>query len=156
MANTDPTVTEMPVDPGPGTMPTYRLLLEWLDAEITGLDTAQLDFDDDHPDREWMWWSIRRQVSHIAWDSLVFTHRRCASLLWPDGNDPEQAMQFAQDEVTVEEGTGHQRLLLERGRSTHWPGAGVPGTACQGVQHNYSHGSRARKDPRPGVAPGRA
>jgi hypothetical protein len=36
-----------------------------------------------------MWWSIRRQVSHIAWDSLVFTHRRCGALLWPDGNDPQ-------------------------------------------------------------------
>lgn len=88
MAPTDPTVTEMPADPGPGTMPTYRLLLEWLDAEIAGLDTAQLDFDDDHPDREWMWWSIRRQASHMAWDSLVFPHRRCAELLWPDGDVP--------------------------------------------------------------------
>ena len=36
-----------------------------------------------------MWWSIRRQVSHMAWDSLVFPRRRCAELLWPDGDVPE-------------------------------------------------------------------
>ena len=89
MALIDPTVREMPVDPAPGTMPPYGLLPVWLRAEVAGLTTEQLDLDDLSPDREWMWWSIRRQVSHIGWDVLVFTHRRCASLLWPDGNDPQ-------------------------------------------------------------------
>jgi hypothetical protein len=89
MAPTDPQITEMPADPASGTMPTYRLLLDWLKPEIAGLATAELDFDDDHPDREWMWWSIRRQVSHMAWDSLIFPRRRCVDLLWPDGNVPE-------------------------------------------------------------------
>ena len=88
MAPTDPTVTEMPTDETPGVMPTYRLLLDWLGPELAGLTDVQLDFDDQHPDREWMWWSIRRQVSHMAWDSLVFPRRRCASLLWPDGEIP--------------------------------------------------------------------
>lgn len=88
MAHTSPDVVEMPVDPGPGTMPTYSLLLDWTRAETEGLTDAQLDYDDTHPDREWMWWSIRRQVSHIAWDALVFTRRRCGRLLWPDGNEP--------------------------------------------------------------------
>ena len=78
----------MPEDPGIGAMPPYRRLIEWLEAELVGLSTEQLDFDNRSPETEWMWWSIRRQVSHIAWDALVFTHRRCAHLLWPDGDEP--------------------------------------------------------------------
>ena len=89
MAHVDYDIVEMPEDPTPGTMPPYRRLVEWVQAETEGLTDAQLDLDDTSPDKEWMWWSIRRQVSHIAWDALVFTHKRCASLLWPDGNDPE-------------------------------------------------------------------
>ena len=89
MAPTSADVVEMPVDPGPGTMPTYSLLLDWLEPELAGLTGAQLDFCDPHPEREWMWWSIRRQVSHVAWDCLVFCRRRCADLLWPDGDVPE-------------------------------------------------------------------
>ncbi len=89
MARVDPTVLEMPGDVAAGLMPHYGPVLDWLRAELDGLSEAQLDFDDRSPDREWMWWSIRRQLSHIGWDSLVFTHRRCASLLWPDGEDPQ-------------------------------------------------------------------
>lgn len=89
MALVDPNILEMPESPDSGAMPPYRQLVDWVEAEAAGLTTAQLDFDDTHPDREWMWWSIRRQVSHIAWDALVFTYRRCASMLWPNGNAPE-------------------------------------------------------------------
>ncbi|MEM8922754.1 MAG: hypothetical protein AAGD35_04560 [Actinomycetota bacterium] len=89
MAPTSPSVVEMPVDPAAGTMPTYDLILRWLEPELAGLTDEQLDLDDRHPDREWMWWSIRRQVSHMAWDSLIFPNRRCAPLLWPDGAVPD-------------------------------------------------------------------
>jgi hypothetical protein len=89
MALVDPDIVEMPNDPASGAMPPYRRLVEWLQAETAGLTTAQLDFDDTSPDKEWMWWSIRRQISHISWDALVFTHRRCGKLLWPDGDEPE-------------------------------------------------------------------
>lgn len=89
MAPTSRAVFEMPEDPASGTMPTYDLLLDWLLPELEDLTTAQLDFDDLHPDREWMWWSIRRQVSHMAWDSLIFPYRRCADFLWPDGTAEE-------------------------------------------------------------------
>ncbi|MEL7156469.1 MAG: hypothetical protein AAFN30_07715 [Actinomycetota bacterium] len=89
MAPTSPDVVEMPTDPGPGTMPSYGLLLDWLRPELDGLTDSQLDHDDLHPDREWMWWSIRRQVSHMAWDSLIFPYRRCRELLWPDGDVPD-------------------------------------------------------------------
>ena len=89
MAPTSPDVVEMPSDPSSGVMPTYSLLLDWLEPELEGLTSEQLDFDDLHPDREWLWWSIRRQVSHLAWDALIFPYRRCAELLWPDGGVPE-------------------------------------------------------------------
>ncbi len=88
MAHIDPAVLEMPEDPSLGIMPYYPHLLDWIRAETAGLDDEVLDFDDQSPDREWMWWSIRRQVSHVAWDALVFTHRRCSHLLWPDGDEP--------------------------------------------------------------------
>ena len=89
MAPTSPDIVEMPTEPDSGFMPTYNLLVAWVEAEVHGLTTEQLDFDDRHPDREWMWWSIRRQVSHMAWDSLIFPHRRCNQFLWPDGQIPE-------------------------------------------------------------------
>jgi hypothetical protein len=88
MAPTDPTVVEMPADPALATMPTYALLGRWVRQELVGLTPDQLDWDDQRPDREWAWWSIRRQVSHMAWDVLVFSHRRCAGLLWPHGDVP--------------------------------------------------------------------
>jgi hypothetical protein len=82
-------LVEMPDDPAEGAMPPYRRLVEWVEAEVAGLTDNQLDLDDLSHDKEWMWWSIRRQVSHIAWDALIFSHRRCAHLLWPDGDEPE-------------------------------------------------------------------
>jgi hypothetical protein len=88
MARVDPTILEMPEDMASGAMPYYPHLFTWAKAEAEGLSEVHLDFADHHPDREWMWWSIRRQVSHMAWDALVFPHRRCAKFLWPDGNAP--------------------------------------------------------------------
>lgn len=88
MARVDPAILEMPEDVAAGAMPYYPHLLTWVTAEVAGLTETQLDFADTHAEREWMWWSIRRQVSHMAWDALVFSHRRCATLLWPDGHVP--------------------------------------------------------------------
>ncbi len=89
MALVDYDIIEMPEDPAIGAMPPYRRLKEWIEIEVAGLTDEQLDFDNTSPETEWMWWSIRRQVSHIGWDALVFPHRRCAHLLWPDGDEPE-------------------------------------------------------------------
>ena len=89
MTLVDHDIVEMPESPATGAMPPYRRLVDWVRAETDGLTSDQLDFDDTSADNEWMWWSIRRQVSHIAWDALVFTHRRCGHLLWPDGDEPE-------------------------------------------------------------------
>jgi hypothetical protein len=89
MALVDPSIVEMPDDPSVGAMPHYQHLVEWTRAEVDGLTDAQLDLDDLSPDKEWMWWSIRRQVSHMAWDALIFSYRRCASLLFPDTDPPE-------------------------------------------------------------------
>ncbi len=86
MALVDPQLLEMPADPSVGAMPNYATVIDWIVAEAAGLSAEQLDFDSLDRDKEWMWWSIRRQISHIAWDALVFTRRRCAPFLWPDGN----------------------------------------------------------------------
>ena len=88
MALVDRNIVEMPDDEAIGAMPPYGRLIEWIETEVAGLTDEQLDFDDLSPENEWMWWSVRRQVSHIGWDALVFTSRRCGSLLWPDGDVP--------------------------------------------------------------------
>ena len=85
----DSSIVEMPADESLGAMPPYGRIVEWLKLEVEGLSATELDYDDLSPDKEWMWWSIRRQVSHIAWDALVFTSRRCGHLLWPDDQVPE-------------------------------------------------------------------
>ncbi|MEM7091445.1 MAG: hypothetical protein AAF567_00475 [Actinomycetota bacterium] len=88
MAAVDHVIVEMPQDPALGLLPPYRRLIEWTEIEVAGLTDEQLDLDDLAPDKEWMWWSIRRQVSHMAWDALCFTVRRCGHFLWPDGDVP--------------------------------------------------------------------
>jgi len=88
MAHVDQNIVEMPDDESVAVMPPYRRLIDWIQTEVAGLTDEQLDFDDLSPENEWMWWSIRRQVSHIGWDALVFTSRRCGRLLWPDGDVP--------------------------------------------------------------------
>lgn len=89
MALTSPDILEMPVSPATGAMPWYQHIVDWVEAEAAGLSTDQLDFHDGSPEKEWMWWSCRTQISHIAWDALVFTKRRAGHLLWPDGDVPE-------------------------------------------------------------------
>ena len=89
MALTRADIIEMPADETSGAMPWYPHIATWVEAEIAGLTDEQLDFHDPSPEREWMWWSCRRQVSHIAWDALVFTKRRAGHLLWPIEATPE-------------------------------------------------------------------
>lgn len=75
-------------DPDVVVWPDYQQFYGWLRQETAGLSDAHLDFDSQDPAQEWMWWSIRRQVSHIACLALVFPYRRCHAFLWPDGNIP--------------------------------------------------------------------
>ena len=56
--------------------------------EVHGLSEAQLNFDSEEPGHEWMQWSIRRQLSHVAWIHLAVMHRRFRTFLWPDGKIP--------------------------------------------------------------------
>ena len=89
MALTRSDILEMPDSPESGAMPWYPHIAEWVEAELAGLSDDQLDFHDLAPENEWMWWSCRTQISHIAWDALVFTKRRAGHLLWPDGDIPQ-------------------------------------------------------------------
>jgi hypothetical protein len=75
-------------DPNVVTWPDYQEFYRWLCQEVDGLTEEALDFDSQDPAQEWMWWSIRRQVSHMAWDLLIVMYRRCHMFLWPDGNIP--------------------------------------------------------------------
>lgn len=75
-------------DPAVVVWPDYQEFYRWLREETSGLTDACLDFDSQNPEQEWMWWSIRRQMSHIACVLLVFSYRRCHTFLWPDGNIP--------------------------------------------------------------------
>ncbi len=75
-------------DPNIVVWPNYQEFYQWLCQEVDGLTDTQLDFDSQDPTQEWMWWSSRRQVSHIAWVLLIVMHRRCHMFLWPDGNIP--------------------------------------------------------------------
>ena len=45
--------------------PDFQEFYRWLCQEVDGLTDAELDFDSHDPAHEWMWWSIRRQVSHM-------------------------------------------------------------------------------------------
>lgn len=111
MARVEHHLVEMPAEETIAAMPPYRRLIDWIEAEVDGLTDEQLDLDDDHPDNEWMWWSIRRQVSHIAWDSLVFTSRRCGALLWPDGDVPNPIVW--EDHLMTASGPKWDRVLDE-------------------------------------------
>ena len=76
----------MHTDPAIVVWPDYREFYRWVAQEVDGLSDSKLDFD--APEPEWMQWSIRRQVSHIAWVMLSVMHRRFHAFLWPDGNIP--------------------------------------------------------------------
>ncbi len=114
MALVEHDIVEMPEDETVGAMPPYRRLLGWVTDEVDGLTDEQLDLDDLSPEKEWMWWSIRRQVSHIAWDSLIFTRRRCEALLWPDGQVPDT---IAWEDHYMKPDAPHDRVLDE---SLYW------------------------------------
>jgi len=78
----------MHADPAVVVWPDYQEFYTWLCREVDGLSDTQLDLDAQDPTQEWMWWSIRRQVSHMAWDLLIVMYKRCRMFLWPDGNLP--------------------------------------------------------------------
>src|SRR4030095_16812460 len=75
-------------DPQVVIWPDYQEFYRWLCQEVDGLTDAELDFDSHDPAHEWLWGSIRRQVSHMARDLLIVMYRRCHMVLWPDGNIP--------------------------------------------------------------------
>src|SRR2546423_10162227 len=72
-------------DPQVVIWPDYQEFNRWLCQEVDGLTDAELDFDSHDPAHEWMWWSIRRQVSHMAWDLLIVMYRRRPKFLSSGG-----------------------------------------------------------------------
>jgi len=59
----------------------------WYRAEVHGLTEAQLDFAVPAPAPEWLWWSIRRQTSHIARVFFLWLFSLWENRLW-DGAPP--------------------------------------------------------------------
>ena len=73
-------------DRSPGTVlfPEYNGLYELITREVEGLTDAQLDFSS----AQWAWaaWSIRRQLSHMAFATYWWLVVRWGATLFPDGN----------------------------------------------------------------------
>lgn len=67
--------------------PAWDSMGPWYRAEVGGLSDAQLDFDAQDPDQEWMWWSIRRQTSHVAAMLFRWLFMRWGETLW-EGKAP--------------------------------------------------------------------
>ena len=79
------------VGPSPGSaltlVPGVADIGPWYCREVQGLTEAQLDFATPAPAPEWLWWSIRRQASHMArvcflWWFVIWDDR-----VW-DGHPP--------------------------------------------------------------------
>jgi hypothetical protein len=67
--------------------PAWDSMGPWYRAEVEGLSDAQLDFDSQAPAQEWMWWSIRRQTSHVAAMLFRWLFMRWGDALW-EGTAP--------------------------------------------------------------------
>ena len=79
-------MTEPITETSPGSIlfPEYDSLYDLIEAEVSGLSDAELDFESDR--WEWAAWSIHRQLSHMA--SLVYRWLiiRWGDTLFPDGD----------------------------------------------------------------------
>jgi hypothetical protein len=99
--------TQIITDHSPGTVlfPEYNGLYELIAREVEGLTDAQLDFSS----AQWAWtaWSIRRQLSHMAFASYFWLLVRWGATLFPDGN-------HGIDDVQGLTASGFDRCLDER------------------------------------------
>jgi hypothetical protein len=99
--------TQIITDRSPGTalFPEYHGLYELITREVEGLTDAQLDFSS----AQWAWaaWSIRRQLSHMAFASYFWLLVRWGATLFPDGN-------HGVDDVQALTAPGFDRCLDER------------------------------------------
>jgi hypothetical protein len=70
--------------PGLTLFPEYQQLYDLVAAEIVPLTAAQLDFSSS----QWAWaeWSIRRQLSHMAFAMYTWLLARWGTTLFPDNN----------------------------------------------------------------------
>jgi hypothetical protein len=70
-------------DDAPGSVlsPEYPMLYDWVAREVEGLTEAQLDFSSNR----WAWaeWSIRRQLSHMAFAIYMWLLVRWGNVLFP-------------------------------------------------------------------------
>lgn len=73
---------------GASLFPNYAMVLNWYAREVEGLTDAQLDFHDDR--EEWSMWSIRRQVSHVAFAHFRWLYGPWAPIAFkPEDRLPE-------------------------------------------------------------------
>jgi hypothetical protein len=80
--------------PSPGSartlLPGLHDLGPWYRAEVHGLTEAQLDFATPAPAPEWLWWSIRRQASHMARVCFLWWFVIWGDRLWEGQPPPVQ------------------------------------------------------------------
>jgi hypothetical protein len=69
--------------PGSELLPEFANLYDLIAGEVNGLTDTQLDFRSERWD--WATWSIRQQVSHIAYAIYGWLLRRLGNTLFPDG-----------------------------------------------------------------------
>lgn len=95
--------------------PSYPEVPGWYAREVKGLTEDQLDFDGDR--EEWMRWSIRRQVSHVAYAHFSWLLLRWAPMVFrPEDRLPEFDAEAAAryDRRFDEETHGPMDRLLSR------------------------------------------
>ena len=67
--------------------PEYEHLYTWMRQEVEGLTDEQLDWDDES--QEWSKWSIRRQISHVAYAHFFQMVLAWGNLFFQDREKPQ-------------------------------------------------------------------
>ncbi|MEE9275805.1 MAG: hypothetical protein V3V62_10895 [bacterium] len=82
-------MSQDPATPGRTLFPEYAALPGIFAEEVAGLSEEQLGRR--RPEKSWGGWSIREQVSHVAWIPYLIFLGNWSDVLFPEGPPPEAA-----------------------------------------------------------------